>query len=101
MVKVLLALRDIDVTVRTFEGLSALHAACFGTQGIRSSLNGDEVASATVLMLIQAGGDVQARGHDGRTPLMYAVAADLSRVVEGLYLAGAGANVKDHAGHTP
>lgn len=60
----------------------------------------DLCPAETVQLLIQHGADVNARGYQGGTPLMYAANGGRLDNVRVLIAAGAGVNVRDDAGKT-
>jgi serine/threonine protein kinase/ankyrin repeat protein len=62
------------------------------------SRRSDEVVEMTSIALLDAGCDVDAADSKGRTPLMYAVAFDRSKVVDLLLKRGANVDAKDHYG---
>merc|ERR1711920_240437 len=85
--------KEVDVNTLDDTSKSALHHAC---KKKACSEGNAEIIS----MLIEAGAHLEARDHNGWTPLMFAVANGNELAVKRLVQDQANLNVKDFEGHT-
>ena len=99
---------DADATAATrdpFLQISPLGSAVATTPGVGQPSDDEDVVLALVRLLLEHGGDPNARRKDGTTPLHAAAWRGLERVVQELLDAGAdrslAAEAGSHTGETP
>lgn len=80
----------VDPTIKDRFGETALHLMVINLQDI-----------GTIELLIDSGGDVNARNGDGCTPLFNALSSGNKDIIQILLDSGAAVNIKDTSGNTP
>eukprot|EP00929_Paragymnodinium_shiwhaense_P013718 TRINITY_DN121566_c0_g1_i1.p1 TRINITY_DN121566_c0_g1~~TRINITY_DN121566_c0_g1_i1.p1 ORF type:complete len:1258 (-),score=423.49 TRINITY_DN121566_c0_g1_i1:595-4368(-) len=100
IVKYLLGKSEVDVNAMDDTRKNAIHHASKRATKLREGAN-DEVQATIVQMIIEAKGFVEARDHNGCTPLTFAVANGHEAVVRTLIAAQSSVNVTDYEGNTP
>jgi len=91
--------RGANVRARNRRGAEPLHAAAIGAPG--AAWWNPRQQAATIVLLLGAGADPNARDMDGVTPLHRAVRTRSAAAVEALLEGGAKINARNKSGSTP
>lgn len=100
VVRYLVSRKDLDAHCRDDTQKTALHYAAKRVR-VRGSEEFDDEQASIVRVLLAVGSFLEARDHNGCTPIMFAVANGYSAATQALITAKANVNVRDFEGHTP